>query len=132
MVRRFRRRGAGHGVVGNGGHGYRGTAVAGSAGAARRLPRASTTPGKLRLALAALVIACLGWGALAALTASQHASAATASTVSEPLSLDAQQIYLAAGLALDVTVSTGCLYGCTPAWYPAVFVDDVASRPAAR
>ena len=105
--------------------------MAGSAGAARRLPGASTTPGKLRLALAALVIACLGWGALAALTASQHASAATASTVSEPLSLDAQQIYQPLAGA-DVTVSTGYLYGRTPAGYPAVLVDDVASRPAAR
>jgi hypothetical protein len=47
--------------------------------AARRglaLPRASTTPGKVRLIQIGLVIACLSWGALAALMVEQHASAA--------------------------------------------------------
>jgi hypothetical protein len=32
-----------------------------------RFPRASTTPGKVRLTRAGLVLACLAWGALAAL-----------------------------------------------------------------
>jgi len=41
-----------------------------------------------------LVIGCLGWGALAAVMVGQHASAAgDAASVSEPLSLDAQQMY---------------------------------------
>jgi hypothetical protein len=48
--------------------------------AARRrwlvFPRGSTTPGKVRLIRMGLVIAGLGWGALAALMVGQHASAA--------------------------------------------------------
>jgi len=63
--------------------------------------------------LVGLVVVCLGWGALAAVTVSQHASAAdNASATSEPLSLDAQQIYQSLADA-DVTVSTGYLYGRT-------------------
>ena len=77
------------------------------------LPRASTTPGKLRLVQAALVVLCLAWGALAALTVSQHASAADdVSGRSEPISLDAQQMYQSLADA-DVTVSTAYLYGRT-------------------
>src|SRR5437773_6238657 len=74
-------------------------------------PRASSTPGKVRLIRMGLVIACLGWGALAALMVGQHASAAgDAASVSEPLSLDAQQMYQSLADA-DVTASTGYLYG---------------------
>lgn len=77
-------------------------------------PRASTTPGKVRLTRAALVLACLAWGALAALTVDQHASAASeAAVTSEPLSLAAQQMYQSLADA-DVTASTGYLYGRTP------------------
>src|SRR5579862_8174371 len=77
------------------------------------LPRASTTPGKLRLIQAALVVLCLAWGALAALTVSQHASAADdVSGRSEPISLDARQMYQSLADA-DVTVSTAYLYGRT-------------------
>ena len=69
--------------------------------------RASTTPGKLRLLLAALVPASLAWGVLAALAVSRHASAADAVVATdEPLSLDAQQIYQSLADA-DVTVSAG-------------------------
>jgi len=81
--------------------------------AARRgfaLPRASTTPGKVRLLRMSLVIACLGWGALAALMVGQHASAGDVTSVSEPLSLHAQQMYKSLADA-DVTASTGYLYG---------------------
>jgi hypothetical protein len=75
------------------------------------LPRASTTPGKLRLIQAALVVLCLAWGALAALTVSQHASAAdNVAGSSEPISLDARQMYQSLADA-DVTVSTAYLYG---------------------
>ena len=73
-------------------------APAGRPAARRRfaLPRASTTPGKVRLIRMGLVIACLGWGALAALMVGQDASAAAdVASVSEPLSLDAQIVRLA-------------------------------------
>src|SRR5580658_4457286 len=94
-------------------HAAQRAAAAGAPRARRRTRflRASTTPGKLRLLLVGLVAACLAWGVLAALTVSQHASAADAVVAtSEPLSLDAQQIYQSLADA-DVTVSTGYLYG---------------------
>jgi hypothetical protein len=76
-----------------------------------RLPRASTTPGKLWLVRAGLVVLCLAWGVLATLMVSQHASAAhDVSASDETLSLDAQQIYQSLADA-DVTVSTAYLYG---------------------
>jgi len=82
--------------------------------AARRgfaFPQASTTPGKVRLLRMGLVIGCLGWGVLAALMVGQHASAAEdVASVSEPLSLEAQQMYQSLADA-DVTASTGYLYG---------------------
>ncbi len=86
--------------------------------AARRrglgFPKASSTPGKVRLIRAGLVIGCLGWGALAVLMVGQHASAASdVAATSEPLSLDAQQIYQSLADA-DVTVSASYLYGRTP------------------
>jgi hypothetical protein len=78
-----------------------------------RLPRASTTPGKLWLVRAGLVILCLAWGALATLMVIQHASAAhDVAATDESLSLDAQQIYQSLAGA-DVTVSTAYLYGRT-------------------
>lgn len=53
----------------------------------------STTPGRLRLLLVVLVLLSLAWGALAAFTVNQYASAASAEVaVREPLSLDGQQI----------------------------------------
>jgi hypothetical protein len=75
------------------------TASIGVAPAPRVAPRRSrldtgTTPGKLRALLGLLVILSLAWGVLAALTAYQHASAASnVVAVSEPLTLDAEQIY---------------------------------------
>jgi hypothetical protein len=75
------------------------------------LPSASTTPGRLRLIQVALVVLSLAWGALAALTVSQHASAAdNVASSSEPISLDAQRMYQSLADA-DVTVSTAYLYG---------------------
>jgi hypothetical protein len=69
-----------------------------SAPLARRAParllRATATPARLRLLLIGLVALCLAWGATAAWAVSQHASAASDVVgTSEPLSLDAQQIY---------------------------------------
>ena len=81
----------------------------------RRVPaqpfRATTTPGKLRLLLIGLVSLSLIWGAVAAWTASQHASAAgDVVATSEPLSLDGQRIYRSLSDA-DATAATAFLSG---------------------
>jgi hypothetical protein len=53
-----------------------------------------STPGKLRVALIAVVVASLAWGALAAFTVSQYSSAASGVVATgESLTLDAQHIY---------------------------------------
>jgi hypothetical protein len=71
----------------------------------------ATTPARLRLLLALLVLLSLGWGVLAALTADQHASAAAdVVAVSEPLSLDAQQIFTSLSDA-DATAASAFLAG---------------------
>src|SRR6516164_4248315 len=71
----------------------------------------ATTPGRLRLLLVGLVLLSLAWGVLAALTAEQHASAAAdVVAVSEPLSLDAEQIYQSLSDA-DATAATAFLVG---------------------
>src|SRR5690242_7118061 len=116
-----------------------GSAPAGAGVPARRtarrrrlgFPRASTTPGKVRLIRAGLVAACLAWGALAALMVSQHASAAgEATAASEPLSLAAQQMYQSLADA-DVTASAGYLYGRTPPFaYRQRYQRDIAAASA--
>jgi hypothetical protein len=71
----------------------------------------ATTPGRLRLLLIALVIVSLAWGVLATLTAEQHASAAgEVVAVSEPLTLDAEQIYRSLSDA-DATAANAFLSG---------------------
>ena len=71
----------------------------------------ATTPARLRLVLALLVLLSLAWGILAALTADQHASAAAdVVAVSEPLSLDAEQIYTSLSDA-DATAANAFLAG---------------------
>ncbi len=61
--------------------------------------------------LALLVLLSLAWGVLAALTADQHASAAAdVVAVSEPLSLDAEQIYTSLSDA-DATAASAFLAG---------------------
>ena len=81
-----------------------------------RAPRRSrvdtaTTPGKLWRLLAGLVILSVAWGVLAALTADQHASAAAeVVAVSEPLTLDAEQIYRSLSDA-DATAANAFLSG---------------------
>ena len=73
--------------------------------------RLDTTPARLRLLLAVLVILSLTWGVVAALTANQHASAAASVVaVSEPLSLDAEQIYQGLSDA-DATAANAFLAG---------------------
>src|SRR6516165_3047806 len=71
----------------------------------------ATTPGRLGLLLVGLVLLSLAWGVLAALTAEQHASAASdVVAVSEPLSLDAEQIYQSLSDA-DATAASAFLVG---------------------
>jgi F0F1-type ATP synthase membrane subunit c/vacuolar-type H+-ATPase subunit K len=71
----------------------------------------AATPTRLRLLLALLILLSLGWGVLAALTADQHASAAAdVVAVSEPLSLDAEQIFTSLSDA-DATAASAFLAG---------------------
>ena len=71
----------------------------------------ATTPRRLGLLLALLVLLSVVWGLLAALTANQHAAAAgDVVAVSEPLSLDAEQIYTSLSDA-DATAATAFLSG---------------------
>ena len=73
--------------------------------------RAGSTPTKLRLLLAALLAVSLLWGAVAAWTVAGHASAAgNVVAVSEPLSLDAQQVYRSLSDA-DATEAAAFLSG---------------------
>jgi hypothetical protein len=82
----------------------------------RRLVDLSTTPGRLRLLLAVLVLLSLAWGALAAFTASQYSSAAASVvTVREPLSLDALQIYQRLSDANDHATTAFLRGGLEPA-----------------
>ena len=77
----------------------------------RSLLDTATTPGRLRLFLVTLVILSLAWGVIAALIADQHESAATSViVVSEPLSLDAEQIYQSLSDA-DATAANAFLSG---------------------
>jgi len=70
-----------------------------------------TTPAKLRMLLVGLILLSLLWGAVAGWTVSSHASAASnVVTVSEPLSLDAEQIYGALSDA-DATEAAAFLSG---------------------
>ncbi|HET7015894.1 MAG TPA: hypothetical protein VFI65_18375 [Streptosporangiaceae bacterium] len=69
------------------------------------------TPGKLRLLLVGLVVLSLAWGAVAAWVVDQHASGAgDVVSISEPLSLDGQQIYRALSDA-DATAASAFLSG---------------------
>jgi hypothetical protein len=74
------------------------------------LPAASA-PARLRTLLAVTVLACLAWGAVTAWTVFEHASAAgNVVATSEPLSLEAQQLYRSLSDA-DVTATTAFLAG---------------------
>ena len=73
-------------------------------------------PSRLRLLLALLILLSLAWGVLAALTANQHASAAAdVVAVSEPLSLDAEQIYTSLSDANATAASAFLAGGLEPA-----------------
>ena len=76
----------------------------------------ATTPTRLGLLLALLIVFSLAWGVLAGLTASQHASAAAdVVAVSEPLSLDAEQIYTSLSDAGATAASAFLAGGLEPA-----------------
>ena len=73
--------------------------------------RAISTPAKLRVLMLGLIGVSLLWGGVAARTVVQHASAATdVVTASEPLSLDAEQIYRSLSDA-DATEAAAFLSG---------------------
>jgi hypothetical protein len=82
--------------------------------ALRKLPgavRPRSTPAKLFILLAGLLAVSLLWGGVAAWIVAEHASAAgNVVTVSEPLSLDAQQIYRSLSAA-DATEASAFLSG---------------------
>ncbi len=79
--------------------------------AAASFLRPANSPAKLRLLLSCLLLICLAWGALAELTVARYSGAANDVVASsEPLSLDAQQLYRALSDA-DATVTTGFVAG---------------------
>ena len=85
------------------------------AGSRRVRLNLSTTPGRLRLLLAILVLLSLAWGALAAFTVQQYASAASGVVATrEPLSLDALQIYQRLSDANDAAATAFLTGGLEP------------------
>jgi hypothetical protein len=77
------------------------------------LPRRwrASTPRLIAVAMVALVVAALAWGAVSAWTVGQHAGAAAdVVSVNEPLSFDARQLYQSLSDA-DVTATTAFLSG---------------------
>ena len=91
-----------------------------------------TTPAKLRLLLVGLLALFVIWGTAAALTVAAHASAAANVVgVSEPLSVDAQQIYRSLSDA-DATEAAAFLSGgLEPLQLRRRYQDDIA-RAALR
>ena len=93
----------------------------------RRLDLA-TTPGRLRLLLAGLVLLSLAWGALAAFTAVQYESAASGVVgTREPLSLTAQQIYSRLSDANDAAATAFLTVGPEPAALRQRYLLDIAA-----
>src|SRR5215469_10057523 len=74
-----------------------------------------TTPGRLRLMLALLVLGSLAWGALATFTAALHTSGAgDVVAASEPLTFDAQQIWRSLSDANDQAATAIVAGGLEP------------------
>lgn len=91
-----------------------------------------TTPGRLRLALIGLVTASLAWGALAGFTVSQYSSAASGVvTTSEPLTLQAQQIYHDLSDANDTAATAFLVGGLQPFSLVSRYNADVNAAAAA-
>jgi hypothetical protein len=92
----------------------------------------TTTPGRLRLLLGALVLLCLAWGAVAAFSVSHYATA-TSSVVNvrEPLSFDAQQIYTRLSDANDTAATAFLTSGLEPAAARQRYLADIAAASSA-
>jgi hypothetical protein len=92
----------------------------------------STMPRRLRLVLAGLVLLSLAWGALAGFTAAQYQSA-TSAVVSarEPLSLDAQRIYLQLTDASDAAATAFLSGGIEPAAARQRYLADITAAGSA-
>jgi hypothetical protein len=113
-----------HAAVRAGGAG--GRAVPG--GIRRRHLDLVTTPGRLWLVLAGLVLLGLAWGALATFTAVQYASAASSVvTTREPLSLAAQQIYARLSDANDAAATAFLSGGIEPAGTRQRYLADISA-----
>lgn len=88
----------------------------------------STTPGKLRLVLAVLVLLSMAWGALAALTANHYATAASSVVAArEPLSLDALHIYQNLSDANDTAATAFLIGGLEPDATRQLYLADIAA-----
>ena len=88
----------------------------------------SSTPGRLRLLLAILVLLSLAWGALAAFTVQQYASASSGVVAtSEPLSLDALRIYQRLSDANDAAATAFLTGGLEPAAVRQRYLADVSA-----
>ncbi len=106
--------------------GAAGRAVPG--GIRRRRLDLATTPGRLWLLLAGLVLLSLAWGALATFTAVQYASAASSVvTTREPLSLAAQQIYSRLSDANDAAATAFLSGGIEPAGTRQRYLADISA-----
>jgi hypothetical protein len=98
----------------------------GTAGLLDRLADGSSTPIRLRLLLAGTIAFSLLWGAAAAWTAEQRASAAgSVVAASEPLSFDAQQIYQSLSDA-DATEAVAFLAVTEPPAARSRYLADIA------
>jgi hypothetical protein len=94
----------------------------------RRRLELSTTPGRLRLLMAGLVLLSCAWGALAALTATGYASAASSVvTTREPLSLDAQRLYSRLSDANDAAATAFLTGGIEPAATRQRYLNDISA-----
>jgi hypothetical protein len=92
----------------------------------------STTPGRLRLLLAILVLLSLGWGALAAFAVQQYASAASGVVdTREPLSLDALQIYQRLSDANDAAATAFLTGGLEPFTVRQRYLADISAAERA-
>jgi len=109
-----------------------GTVMATNTRVAGRLRRRrldlGTTPGRLRLLLAALVLLGLAWGALAAFTTVLYQSAASGVVgTREPLSLTAQQIYSGLSDANDAAAKAFLTVGPEPTALRQRYLADIAA-----
>jgi hypothetical protein len=94
----------------------------------RRWLGLATTPGRMRLLLAGLIVGSLAWGALAAGTAARYAAAASSvGTTREPLSLDAQRIYARLSDANDAAATAFLTGGTEPAATRQRYLADIAA-----